>query len=171
MTRPILNLDEAIPFPIGGPGATVPERFRGATVAPISHRIGARMLGYNLTEVPPGKAAFPFHHHHGNEEMFLILSGAGTLRYGTETHPVRAFDVIACPPGGPEVAHQLVNTSATEPLRYLSVGTTVSPDLVQYPDSGKAGAAAYFGRDENGRPVALRLLNRVEANLDYWDGE
>lgn len=171
MTRPIVNLDELASFPIAPAGSKVPDRFQGATIAPISHRLGAQKLGYNLTEIPPGKAAFPFHHHHGNEEMFLILSGTGMLRYGPDQYPVRAFDVIACPPGGPEVAHQLVNTSATEPLRYLAVATAISPDLVQYPDSGKTAAATYAGRDTNGRPVALRLINRVEENLDYWDGE
>ncbi|MBK8286938.1 MAG: cupin domain-containing protein [Ahniella sp.] len=171
MTRPIINLDALQSFPIGAPGSAVPAKFQGATVAPISPRIGAQKLGYNLTEVPPGKAAFPCHNHHANEEMFFILSGEGELRIGDQRYPVRANDVVACPAGGIETAHQLRNTSATESLRYLSVATAISPDYVQYPDSGKSGAAVYLGRDENGRPKAIRLINREAANLDYWDGE
>lgn len=171
MTRPLINLDELQAVPVSPAGVVVPEKFQGATVAPISHRIGAQKLGYNLTEVPPGKAAFPFHSHFANEEMFFILSGSGELRYGETRYPVRAADVIACPPGDGTHAHQLINTSKTEPLRYLSVSTAITPEYVQYPDSGKSGASMYLGRDETGRPKAIRLLNREADNLGYWDGE
>lgn len=34
--------------------------------------IGARKLGYSFFTAPPGKAAFPFHLHNGNEEMIFI---------------------------------------------------------------------------------------------------
>jgi uncharacterized cupin superfamily protein len=43
--------------------------------------------------------------------MFFIVKGTGTLRYGDETRKVRAGDVICCPTGGPETAHQIVNDS------------------------------------------------------------
>ena len=48
----------------------------------ISDHIGARKLGYNLTVLPAGKVQCPFHCHHGEEEMFLILEGEGELRFG-----------------------------------------------------------------------------------------
>jgi mannose-6-phosphate isomerase-like protein (cupin superfamily) len=70
----------------------------------ISDHIGAKKLGYNLTVLPPGKAQCPFHCHRGEEEMFLILEGEGELRFGDKRYPIRKHDVIACPPGGPEVA-------------------------------------------------------------------
>lgn len=44
------------------------DRFE-AKLAPVAPRIGARKLGYNVTVVPPGKRAFPFHNHHANEEI------------------------------------------------------------------------------------------------------
>ena len=166
MAKPILNLDELQPALIKGGGHDVPEGFRGSAIADIGVRIGARQLGYNLTVVPPGKAAFPAHNHHGMEEMFLVLEGEGELRVGAQRWPVRAGDVIACPTGGPETAHQLRNTSADRVLKYLGVSNRVYPDLVEYPDSGKIGAVTY-GPD--GREVRLR--NRAEHNLDYWDGE
>src|ERR1700687_314019 len=109
-----------------------------ARLAPIGSKLGAKKLGYNITVVEAGKRAFPFHHHHANEEMFFILEGTGTLRFGKEEYRVRAGDVIACPPGGPEVAHQLVNTGTTE-LKYLAVSTLIDTDIWQYPDSGKWG--------------------------------
>jgi len=107
----------------------------------ISDHIGARQLGYNLTVVPPGKTQCPFHSHHGEEEMFFILEGEGELRFGSERYPIRAHDVIACPTGGAEVAHQIINTGATT-MRYLSVSTRVDLDACEYPDSGKVLVAA-----------------------------
>jgi uncharacterized cupin superfamily protein len=166
MNTPFLNLDALQPVPIKGGGGDVPEGFRGSAIADIGKRIGARQLGCNLTVVPPGKAAFPAHNHHGMEEMFLILEGEGELRVGAQRWPVRAGDVIACPTGGPETAHQLRNTSTDRLLKYFAVSTLVYPDLVEYPDSGKIGAVMY---SPDGREVRLR--NRAEDNLDYWDGE
>ena len=71
--------------------------------------LGAKDLGYSYDVVQPGKISCPFHSHRAEEEMFFIVSGEGTLRYGTETRRVRAGDFICCPVGGPETAHQLVN--------------------------------------------------------------
>jgi uncharacterized cupin superfamily protein len=44
-----------------------------ARLGDIGRRLGAQKLGYNLTVVPPGKRAFPFHNHHINEEMFVVV--------------------------------------------------------------------------------------------------
>ena len=68
--------------------------------------------------------------------MFFIVKGSGTLRYGDETRPIRAGDVICCPTGGPETAHQIVNDSDAE-LAYLSVSTRMPAEVCEYPDSGK----------------------------------
>ncbi len=142
----------------------------GARVFPISPLLGAELLGYNLTVVAPGKRAFPFHNHHANEELFVVLEGEGLLRYGTETLPVRQGDVIACPPGGPETAHQLINTGTAE-LRYLAVSTTVPTDVFQYPDTGKFGAVG--GRKPGMRPWEAPFGGFWEeaARKGYWDGE
>ncbi len=43
--------------------------------------------------------------------MFLILEGE--LRFGNERFAIRKHEVIACPPGGPEGAHQIINTGET----------------------------------------------------------
>ena len=169
--RPVIHLDDLEFFEIGQLKPGAPDGYHGARLAPISSRIGARKLGYNLTEVPPGKAAFPRHNHYAIEEMFFILAGEGELRLGDDCYPVRAGDVVACPTGDASTAHQLRNTSADQPLRYLAVSTADAVDLVQYPDSGKTGAAHVSGRDAQGLPIAVRIMNRSDANLDYWDGE
>ena len=170
MPRPIINLDELQPRLFSDIRPNAPEQYDGATLAPISGRIGAQRMGYNITVVPPGKCAFPAHNHYGNEEMFFVLEGSGELRVGDERHPVRSGDFIACPVGGSETAHQIRNTGTTE-LKYLAVSTSQTPDLVQYPDSGKTGAMHLLGRDANGFPKAVRILGREADNLDYWDGE
>jgi uncharacterized cupin superfamily protein len=46
----------------------------------INNLIGGKQLGYNITSIPKGKRAFPFHNHQVNEEMFLVLAGHGEIR-------------------------------------------------------------------------------------------
>ena len=138
--------------------------------ADIARRIGARKLGYNLSVVAPGKRNCPFHSHHAEEEMFFILEGSGELRYGDTRHPLRAGDVIACPPGGPETAHQIINTG-TEELRYLAVSTEHSLEMAQYPDSGKFAVKAEFGTAPDGTPRRFIFVGRETQPVDYWDGE
>lgn len=133
----------------------------------ISRPLGAEKLGYNLTVVPPGKAAFPLHNHHVNEELFLILEGRGELRVGNDVTTVKPMDVIACPPGGPETAHQLINTG-DEVLKYLAVSTLESVDYVEYPDSGKFGV---YGTRAGVHQQGIHYVGREEDAVDYWDGE
>jgi uncharacterized cupin superfamily protein len=140
-----------------------------ARMGMVGARIGAKLLGYNITAVPPGKRAFPLHNHMVNEEMFFVLEGAGELRLGDATHPVRAGDIIACPPGGPETAHQLVNTGEGE-LKYLAVSTALSPEVCQYPDSGKFAVSVYGGSGKPG-DWRFRHVGRNDDTLDYWVGE
>ena len=138
--------------------------------AEIASRIGARKLGYNLTVVAPGKRNCPFHSHRAEEEMFFILEGTGELRYGDERVPLRAGDFIACPTGGPETAHQIINTGDTE-MRYLCVSTMAPIEICEYPDSDKFGVFEDLPDDENGRHARIRHLARHEDARDYWEGE
>ena len=57
--------------------------------ARIGPQLGARSLGYSYDVLPPGKRGCPFHSHRANEEMFFIIAGKGTLRYGNQTRPIR----------------------------------------------------------------------------------
>jgi len=102
----------------------------------ISNRVGAKQLGYNLTIVPPGAKACPLHNHHGIEEMFFILEGCGTLRFGDEEHALRPNDVVACPPGKRELAHQIINTGDSD-LRYLAISTKAHVDVAEFPDTNE----------------------------------
>jgi uncharacterized cupin superfamily protein len=126
--------------------------------------VGAKDLGYSYDVVQPGKISCPFHSHRAEEEMFFIVKGEGTLRYGAERRKVRAGDFICCPVGGPETAHQIINDSGAE-LAYISVSTMMPAEVCEYPDSGKIGA---FGGAGEGR---LRHMTTVDARVDYWKGE
>ena len=132
----------------------------GAVASATAHK-----LGYNVTALPPGKSAFPFHAHRINEEMFLVLEGTGEVRIGATRHPIRAGDVIACPPGGPETAHQIVNTSSGE-LKYLAVSTRLSPEIAEYPDTGRFGVLAEFPPGPDGKLQGLRFMGRAGESLN-----
>lgn len=159
MISPIMNLDQVEFDDVEENGYFTSRR------GTIGARIGARKLGYNLTELPPGKAQCPFHNHHGEEEMFLILEGEGVLRFGDARYPIRKHDVIACPTGGPEVAHQIINTGTTT-MRYLALSDLVDIETCEYPDSGKIQVDA-SGRDGS----RLRKMFRAETSVDYYDRE
>jgi len=82
-----------------------------------------------------------------------------------EMLPIRAGDVMFIPPG-PAYPHQIINTSAA-PLKYVSIGTKDSPEVVEYPDSGKYLATA----TRDGNPYGFDHMHRDKDDLDYWDGE
>jgi uncharacterized cupin superfamily protein len=138
--------------------------------AEIASRIGARQLGYNLTVVAPGKRNCPFHSHRAEEEMFFILEGTGELRHGDARYPLRAGDFIACPVGGPDTAHQIINTGDTE-MRYLSVSTMAPIEVCDYPDSGQFGVFEDQPWDDDRSRQPFRHLARREDARDYWEGE
>jgi uncharacterized cupin superfamily protein len=157
--KPVMNLDEVEFDDVEENGCYTSSRGQ------ISDHIGAKNLGYNLTVLPPGKSQCPFHCHHGEEEMFFILEGEGELRFGDKRYPIRKHDVIACPPGGPEVAHQITNTGTTT-MRYLSLSTLVDVEVCEYPDSQKV-LVAVGKRGER----SLREIFRAENTVDYYDRE
>jgi uncharacterized cupin superfamily protein len=163
MSSPVFNLSDAKGFTVGH-GA----RFEG-THAQIGPLIGAKQIGCTLSVVEPGKRAFPFHNHHGNEEMFVILEGSGTYRHGDAEYPIEGGCVCAAPAGGPETAHQIINTGS-ETLKYLALSTMQDPEVVEYPDSGKLAAIA-IGPGNTFMNANLRHVARPDQTLDYWDGE
>src|SRR5690606_31385298 len=92
----------------------------------------------SLYEIPPQKAAYPYHYHTKNEEAFYILQGSGLLKTPEGERPVAAGDLIFFP-ANEKGAHKLTNTSETEMLIYLDFDTHNDLDVAFYPDSGKIG--------------------------------
>jgi uncharacterized cupin superfamily protein len=137
----------------------VREPLYDTSCARLGQGTAATKLGISVDTLAPGKRGCPYHAHHAQEEAFVILRGEGTLRVAGEMLAVKAGDVIFIPPG-PEYPHQIINTSDA-PLEYLSIGTKDTPEICEYPDSGKV--LAYT--------PAFHFMQRAKDDLDYWDGE
>lgn len=166
MTSHVLHIDDAQGFPMG---PQAPSGRFGGIVASFGDAIGLTGLGVMLITVEPGRRVFPFHNHLGNDEIFVILEGEGTYRYGDREHHIRAGSICAAPRGGPDTAHQIINTGSTT-LRYVGISTSNDPDIVEYPDSGKFAALA-IAPGTSFFDAHLRHVGRRDPSLDYWDGE
>jgi uncharacterized cupin superfamily protein len=160
--NPVINLSD-IPLRDTGNGKGF-----AAKVGSFARQIGSTGIGCMLHVVEPGKKAFPYHVHHQIHELFVILEGEGTYRFGKESYPVKAGDVCAAPTGGPDNAHQIINTGKTQ-LKYLGVSTMADTEVVEYPDSGKFGVTSRF--DWAAMSGGVRHLGRPGTSLDYFDGE
>ncbi|MEM8596588.1 MAG: cupin domain-containing protein [Pseudomonadota bacterium] len=163
---PVITLAEQAGFPMEPSRGS--ERF-GARVAPLAKTLGLSRLGAMLCTIEPGRRAFPFHNHLANDELFLILEGAGELRLGDAVHAIKDGDLIGCPKGGPETAHQIVNTGDA-PLRYLGISSWQDPDVVEYPDSGKFATIA-IAPGADFFTAHLNFVGKREDGRDYWEGE
>ncbi len=117
-----------------------------------------------MWELPPGEAAYPYHHHLTEEELVLVLAGRPSLRTPAGWRDLAEGEVVVFPRGEPG-AHQLVNRT-DETVRFLAFSTSGEPDVVIYSDSGKLGA---FERRPDGG--GLDAMFRIADTVDYYDGE
>lgn len=159
--KPVVNIAD-VPLEDNAHG----EKFF-ARLGEVGQALGGTGVGCLYHEVPPGKRAFPYHSHHVQHELFFILEGTGSYRFGSKTYPLKAGDVCAAPPGGAAVAHQIVN-DGDETLKYLGFSTQMAgAEIVEYPDSGKFSTTMW---NEDGTR-SFRFVGRQESAVDYWDGE
>src|SRR3954452_7049680 len=103
--------------------------------ARLGRQAGSEALGASLYELPPGASSFPLHVHHANEEMIVVLAGRPTLRGLDGSRAFVPGDVVACP-AGRAGAHRSDKQSGY-PERFMVVSTMHSPEVNEYPDSGK----------------------------------
>ena len=118
--------------------------------------------------IAPGRMNAPPHCHSAEEEMFVVLDGAGALVLydldGTVTaeHAVRAGHVAAFPVGT-GVAHAF--RAGDGGLAVLAYGERKGEDVGWYPRSQKLAVRGFGG------PAVLGgIVFRVQR-ADYWDGE
>ena len=123
-------------------------------------------LGMSLYEVLPGQTQCPYHFHHGNDELLLVLHGRPTLRTPEGERELERGDFVHFPKG-PAGAHQVINRS-DEPARYIVGSSKASPEVCEYPDSGKVAAAS---REASTRRERLLTVHRFDDEVDYFDGE
>jgi uncharacterized cupin superfamily protein len=66
-----------------------------ATVAKLGGLLGMTKIGCTVVELEPGKRAWPYHLHFGQEEVFLVLEGHGTLRYDDDEYEIREGEIFS----------------------------------------------------------------------------
>lgn len=125
----------------------------------LGQRLGGEMIGVTIYLLEPGQRSFPYHQHHANEELLLVLRGVVVVRTPDGEQEAGEGDTLLFRRGA-EGAHQVINRSDSE-ARYLMFSTKVAPEVVEYPDSGNLGV---FG-------PGLRKLVDGEAARDYFHGE
>jgi uncharacterized cupin superfamily protein len=115
-----------------------------------------------LVQIPKGKTLCPYHAHAAESELYLVVSGRGSVRDKDGVTEVGPGDAFLFQPGE---AHQLWNAGDEDFVYYViadnprSGGTT--GDSCYYPDSGK-WAVTTDAREE--------II--VKGNeTDYYDGE
>jgi uncharacterized cupin superfamily protein len=96
---------------------------------------GGHPFDVQVRRIPPGAIVCPFHLHFAQWELFIVLSGAGTVRTPEGTTPAGAGDALLHSPGE---AHQLTNTGDAD-LLYYCVADNPPVDYWRYPDSDKWG--------------------------------
>jgi uncharacterized cupin superfamily protein len=128
--------------------------------------LSGNTLGMSVYELFPEQTQCPYHFHHGNEELILVLHGQPTLRTPAGEHELQPGDVVHFAKGAAG-AHQVVNRT-DEPARYVVADAHVSPEIVEYPDSGKLAAMA---RTESQRGGPIWTIHRLDGEVDYFEGE
>ena len=145
-----------------------PRRRRAS--APVRGKRLRRPLGATLSsavwELDPGATQAPYHFHHGGEELLIVLRGTPTLRSPEGERELKEGEVVHFP-RGPEGAHQLSNRSG-EVARYVIAAALPTPEIIEYPDSGKIASMA---RTETTAGGPLFTLNRLADSVEYFDGE
>lgn len=99
-----------------------------------AHRARAEELGATLYELESGGAVSPYHLHHGNEELVVVLDGRPTLRTPEGTRRLEPGAVVAFPRGR-RGAHRVTNATDA-PVRVLIVSTMHFPEVAEHGDTG-----------------------------------
>ncbi|MGZ4396789.1 MAG: cupin domain-containing protein [Gaiellaceae bacterium] len=96
---------------------------------PLRPSLGVTAFGINHLELPPdGEALLHDHRGDGQEEVYVIVSGSGTIRVDGTEEPLAPGKLVFLPP---ETARQMV--AGADGLAWVAVGS--QPD--GYRPSGK----------------------------------
>jgi uncharacterized cupin superfamily protein len=111
-------------------------------------------LNASVWELQPGASQFVYHFHHGAQELLVVLRGSPTVRMHDGERTLAEGDVLPFP-RGPEGGHQVRNDSESV-ARVLIVAANTSPDVAEYPETGKVAIVA------DGRHRFHRVSDAVE---------
>lgn len=128
-------------------------------------------LDFDVRQLNPDEYSSLYHYHRNAEELFMIVSGAATLRTPKGLEVVEAGDVVFIEMGE-SGAHQLYNHTDT-PCIYLDIRTFTGCDIAGYPDSDKllliptmevfrqGSRVEYFDGEEDIRKIWAKLENKT----------
>lgn len=83
----------------------------GRRVARLAAAAGSQRLGASTVELASGKLSSPYHFHHANEGLLIVLSGTPQLRTSNGFRELQPGEVVSFP-RGPAGAHLLCNVSS-----------------------------------------------------------
>jgi uncharacterized cupin superfamily protein len=110
----------------------------GGTSWDLGQATGTRLIGIDVTEIPPGTKSSHLHSHSQKEEFFYVLTGRCKVKLGSAEHELRQGDAVSRP-AGTGVPHQFHNPYA-EPCRVLMIGVQAGKgveDVVDWPELGR----------------------------------
>jgi uncharacterized cupin superfamily protein len=131
----------------------------------LARRLGGELLGASVYVIGAGQRSFPYHFHHANEEMLVVIEGSVTVRTPEGEHIAQTGDAVIFR-RGPSGAHQVLNHTDGE-SRLLMMSTMVTPEIAEYPDSGNIGL--FPGRAPGALGSAPRFIDG-DAEVDYFRG-
>ena len=158
-----VNLNAVREDPWQSPKGKYAISFRG-----ISEALGRDPASLDLTKrwpfdlewnrLPPGKPNFPYGGHSAQWEMYLVVSGNGTVRDKSGTSSVVAGDAFIF---GPDEPHQITNTGDVDLIYYVIADNPIG-ESNYYPDSKK-------WKVQKTSPADRVVIKGGET--DYFDGE
>jgi quercetin dioxygenase-like cupin family protein len=88
---------------------------------PLTAELGVAGFKLNQLELPPGQEG-PEHDHatNGQEEVYAVVAGGGTLRIDGEEVPLQAGHFVYCPPNA---RRQMV--AGSDGLTWIGIGSAV----------------------------------------------
>jgi len=115
-----------------------------------------------LVRIPKGKSYCPYHAHSAESELYLVISGRGSVRDKEGSTIVTEGDAFFFQPGE---AHQISNAGDEDFVYYVIADNPrsggVGGDSCFYPDSGKWAVVK-----EGSEDVIVK-----GKETDYFDGE
>jgi uncharacterized cupin superfamily protein len=145
-----------------------------ARVTRVGAAAGAQRLGASVFELQPGGAVAPYHTHHGNEEMLVVLAGRPLLRTPEGARTLDEGAVVSFLPG-PGGAHRITNPGP-DPVRVLLLSTMQFPEVAEHISTGTVMSMTAPGQGKvfpsgTERPFLEMYLEAVAADREQLDGE
>jgi uncharacterized cupin superfamily protein len=133
----------------------------------LVRRLGGELLGGSIYVMRPGQKSFPYHFHHANEEMLIVLEGSVVVRTPEGEQEAGTGDSMVFRRGAAG-AHQVINPSDQD-ARILMMSTMVEPEIAEYPDSGHIGVFGGVAPGASGKGRLFKFLDG-SAEVEYFDG-